>query len=94
MQRLVQTGYRSNQSERIEEIDLEAQRREKPPKPHPIETQNPVLQYIFYWVRDIISTAATTTWNQEMNYDLCGGRTKLSKPRSLSKNLSKRTKAS
>ena len=55
---------------KIEEIDLEEERRGKAPKPHPLETQNPVLQLLFYWVGDVIKKSSQTIWKQEMNYDL------------------------
>ena len=69
MERMVQTGYRSGQSN-IEEIDLEAQQRPKLPKPHPLETQNLLLQFFFFWVKDVVIAANKTTWTQDMHYDL------------------------
>ena len=54
----------------LEDIDLEEERAQKPPKPHPLETQNPLLRFIFWWVGDVVKTSAKTTWTQDMNYDL------------------------
>ena len=42
----------------------------KEPNPHPLETQNFLLQLILFWVKDVTKKCSRLTWTQEMNYDL------------------------